>query len=140
MADDIYAGYHIPAGSIVIPNVWSMLHSPETYAKPLSFDPNRFMGDTPERDPREIGFGFGRRICPGMHLADASVWLSCALALATLRVRPVEDAQGREVLPEPVMMSGAISHPKPFRCEITPRSERARVLVLATAYADELDA
>jgi cytochrome P450 len=140
IADDVHAGYSIPAGSIVIPNIWSMLHSPDVYTNPLSFNPDRFMGGVSERDPREICFGFGRRICPGQHLADASVWLSCAVALAALRVRPMKDAEGREVLPEPEMTSGTISHPKPFQCEIAPRSERAHALVLSTAYAEDSDA
>jgi cytochrome P450 len=135
-SDDAYLGYHMPSGSIVIPNIWAMLHAPESYAEPLVFKPARFLGAAPERDPRELCFGFGRRACPGQKLADASVWLSCALALATLRIMPVKGADGRDVMPEPVMTSGTISHPKPFRCAIAPRSERARALILATPYAD----
>jgi cytochrome P450 len=132
-ADDSYEGFHMPAGAIVIANVWAMLHAPDTYADPLAFAPERFLGASPERDPRELCFGFGRRACPGQHLADASVWASCALALAALRVRPAAGVP----TPEPRMTSGTISHPEPFRCDIAPRSEHARALVLATPYADD---
>ena len=39
-------------------------HDAETYADPYEFNPGRFLaenGRTPERDPRGVVFGFGRR-------------------------------------------------------------------------------
>ena len=39
-------------------------HDPRTYAEPFEFNPERFIATkdhTPERDPRELCFGFGRR-------------------------------------------------------------------------------
>jgi cytochrome P450 len=122
---------------MVMPNVWAMLHSPDSYADPSSFKPERFLGPAPEYDPRKIAFGFGRRACPGQVLAETSIWMSCTLILAALQIRPVKDADGRDVLPEAVMQNGMTSHPKPFKCEITPRSERARELILTTPYADD---
>ena len=62
--DDVHAGYFLPKGSIVIPNVWRMLHDPETYSDPFTFNPERFVaspGHEPEKDPRTMVFGFGRR-------------------------------------------------------------------------------
>ena len=38
-----------------------MLHDPEVYSDPFEFKPERFLGESPERDPRDICFGFGRR-------------------------------------------------------------------------------
>jgi cytochrome P450 len=135
--DDEYAGYHLPAGAMVMPNIWAMLHAPDVYTDPEAFRPERFLGPAPEPDPRKLAFGFGRRACPGQALAETSVWLSCALVLATLRIRPVKDAAGRDVLPEATMQNGMTSHPEPFPCEITPRSEHARELIFAIPYADE---
>lgn len=40
------------------------MHDPETYADPMSFNPERFLaapGKEPETDPRGMVFGFGRR-------------------------------------------------------------------------------
>ena len=62
--DDVHDGYYLPKGTIVIANVWQMLHDPETYPDPLSFNPDRFLaypGHEPETDPRTMVFGFGRR-------------------------------------------------------------------------------
>ncbi|KAH9920814.1 cytochrome P450 [Amylocystis lapponica] len=89
MEDDVYEGYFLPKGSLVIANIWTFLHDPEQYADPLEFKPERFLpsnGKEAERDPREVVFGFGRRICPGIQLADASVFLSCAMSLAVFNI------------------------------------------------------
>lgn len=82
MQDDLYDGYLLPKGSIVIANIWyivpipqnkliliatarSILHNPEMYHDPFRFDPSRFApenaGTKTEPDPREYCFGFGRR-------------------------------------------------------------------------------
>ncbi|KIK36152.1 hypothetical protein CY34DRAFT_538031 [Suillus luteus UH-Slu-Lm8-n1] len=129
--DDIYDGYYIPKGSIIIPNIWFMLNDPERYANPSQFNPERFLandGKKPETEPRTICFGFGRRICPGIHLAEASVWLSVAMSLAVFNIsKAVEN--GVEITPEIDPLSGTISHPKPFKCSIKPRSEKAIALI-----------
>ncbi|KAG2739378.1 cytochrome P450 [Suillus brevipes Sb2] len=100
--DDVHDGYYIPKGSMVLSNIWSMLNDQRTYAKPSQFNPERFLandGKEPEIDPRTIGFGFGRRICPGLHLADASIWISAAMSLAVFDIsKIVED--GIEITPE----------------------------------------
>ncbi|KAG1874761.1 cytochrome P450 [Suillus subalutaceus] len=129
--DDIHDGYYIPKGSFIMPNVWFMLNDPRTYTNPSEFNPDRFLakeGKEPETDPRTICFGFGRRICPGLHLADASVWMSAAMSLAVFDISKVVE-NGVEITPEVDPSSGTISHPKPFKCSIKPRSARALALI-----------
>ncbi|KAG1795476.1 cytochrome P450 [Suillus plorans] len=129
--DDIHDGYYIPKGSLIIINVWSMLNDPQTHANPSEFNPERFLakdGKEPERDPRTVCFGFGRRLCPGLHLADASIWISIAMSLAVFNVSKVVE-NGVEITPEVDYTSGMISHPKPFKCSIEARSEKAFALI-----------
>ena len=38
-------------------------HDPGTYVDPMEFNPERFLGDNPEPEPRATVFGYGRRIC-----------------------------------------------------------------------------
>ncbi|KAG2135247.1 cytochrome P450 [Suillus clintonianus] len=133
--DDIHDGYYIPKGSLVFPNIWFMLHDPRTYANPLQFNPERFLakdGKEPETEPRTICFGFGRRICPGLHLAEASIWISTAMSLAVFDISKVVE-NGVEITPEFDPSSGAArhtpSHLKPFKCSIKPRSATALGLI-----------
>ena len=38
-----------------------MTHDPKVYKNPMEFNPDRFLGDSPEQDPKDMVFGFGRR-------------------------------------------------------------------------------
>ncbi|KAG1804497.1 cytochrome P450 [Suillus subaureus] len=121
--DDIHDGYHIPKGSLVIPNIRFMLNDPQTYANPSQFNPERFLdnnGKDPELEPRTI--------CFGLHLADASVWISTAMSLAVFDISKVVE-KGVEITPEVDHTSGTISHSRPFKCSIKPRSTKTIALV-----------
>jgi cytochrome P450 len=129
--DDIHDGYYIPKGSLVIPNTWFMLNDPRTYANPSQFNPERFLakvGKEPEMAPRTVCYGFGRRICPGLHLADASIWISTVMSLAVFDISKVVE-NGVEITPDIDPLPGTISHPKPFKCSIKPRSAAAIRLI-----------
>ncbi|KAI0776641.1 cytochrome P450 [Trametes elegans] len=134
--DDSYAGYYIPKGTIVMINQWNMLHDPEVYEDPFMFNPDRFLpkpdGRGPELDPRKIAFGFGRRICPGIHLAEPSVLLVAAMILSVFDITEPRTEAGDTITPDTVEYTGGtISHPKPYRCTLTPRSDKAEALILA---------
>ncbi|KAJ3547603.1 hypothetical protein NM688_g5386 [Phlebia brevispora] len=136
--DDEHAGYYIPKGATVIPNVWGFLHDPEVYENPSEFEPSRFIpkeGKLAAPDAREYCFGFGRRICPGVHLADSSIWISCALSLAVFHIsKTVED--GKVVEPVVEYTGGLVSHPAPFKCTIKPRSAKAEALISSEELND----
>jgi len=89
--DDVFEGYHIPEGAIVISNVWwvhfllrgvpallgltkdlsvisyrAILHDEENYPEPFKFNPDRFLSQDGQlnpaiKDPALAAFGFGRR-------------------------------------------------------------------------------
>lgn len=87
-----------------------MLHNPEIYPDPFAFKPERHIA-TPERpaqlDPREICFGYGRRICPGMYLAEASLYSVISTSLAVFDIsKAVEN--GVEITPVHENTSGII--------------------------------
>jgi cytochrome P450 len=98
--DDVHRGYFIPKGSIIIPNIWRFTHDPRAHRNPYAFDPERFLGPKPEQDPRAYVFGFGRRVCPGQQLAEASMFLACTSMLATLTISKARDVAGNEIVPE----------------------------------------
>ncbi|KAL0068245.1 hypothetical protein AAF712_004630 [Marasmius tenuissimus] len=87
--EDMYEGYYIPKKVTIIGNIWAMLHDESVYPQPDTFDPDRYSGKGGrkiEDDPRSIVFGFGRRICPGRYIAEASIWIQIATALACLQI------------------------------------------------------
>ncbi|KAJ2930257.1 hypothetical protein H1R20_g6805, partial [Candolleomyces eurysporus] len=101
--DDEYKGYRLPAGAIVIANVWAILHDENVYADPFEFNPDRFINPetgkidySKARDPELACFGFGRRICPGKFMAFESLWLMVASLIATF---DIEKAKEKVTLP-----------------------------------------
>lgn len=134
--DDIHEGYYIPKGTTIIANVWFMLHDPRVYSDPMEFRPERFLAcgtKDPEADPRTIAFGFGRRICPGRYLADESLWLSVVASLAAFDISKAVENE-TEITPETNPSPYTISHPKPFKCSIKPRSPKALELIQRDVY------
>ncbi|KAJ7596054.1 cytochrome P450 [Mycena floridula] len=116
--DDIHDGMFIPKDSIILVNIWYMTHDPNVYKDPSRFNPDRFLGESPEQDPRDFIFGFGRRLCPGRLLADASVYITLASTLSAFNITPIEGQT-----PVYRMKTGIVSHIEPFECNITPRMD-----------------
>ncbi|EFI26618.1 cytochrome P450 [Coprinopsis cinerea okayama7 len=135
--DDVYEGYHIPKGAILMPNVWNMLRDPEVYQNPMEFRPERYGNSDAEMTKvNDLVFGFGRRVCPGMHLAENTLFSIIATSLATCTVLPALDESGNPVLPDPLdYTTGTISFPSPFPYRLLPRSEKA-VTMLAEISTD----
>ncbi|THU76327.1 cytochrome P450 [Dendrothele bispora CBS 962.96] len=138
ISDDIYDGYFISKGTTVIPNIGAILHSEELYQDPLNFNPDRFLQNDKDSklspDPEIVAFGFGRRICPGRDFALDSAWTLIACLLATCDITgPSEEAQKNSRKPDPVLdyFDGLVVHPKPYKCQIVPRSITALNLMKA---------
>ncbi|KAH7401090.1 cytochrome P450 [Phaeosphaeria sp. MPI-PUGE-AT-0046c] len=133
IAEDTCRGYRIPKGAILLPNNWHFTHDPETYPDPMVFKPERHL-DTPdhdsEPDPHKYVFGYGRRICPGRHVADNALFITIAQCLTVFDIRKTTE-NGRVVEPKLEFEPGTITHPVPFRCSITAKSKAHEELVRA---------
>lgn len=126
-------GYDLPAGAIVMGNSWfvnppvppfmmvvspalycrAILHDEKTYPQPNRFWPERFLSedgtlnaDVP--DPMQAAFGFGRRICPGRHLAVDSVWITVASVLSVFEVTAPLDELGNPIRPNEEYTTGLL--------------------------------
>lgn len=128
--DDTFQGMRIRKGSIVVPNTWSMMHDERAYPDPHAFNPERWIldgcVDPGVQDPRVAVFGFGRRICPGRHFADASVFISIATLLKCFTFGPHVEGP-----PSGKMVTGIVSAPALFKCRITPRCSAVTTLLAA---------
>ncbi|KAK7037684.1 hypothetical protein VNI00_010910 [Paramarasmius palmivorus] len=98
--EDEYMGYRIPGGATVYANIWAITHDPEVYKDPETFDPTRYLRETPEPDSRKFVFGFGRRVCPGAQFAEDSLFFNIARILSTFDIRKAVDENGHEVEPK----------------------------------------
>lgn len=127
--DDIYEGHLFPKDSLVIANGWWLLHDPEVYHDPMEFKPERFLGDKSEPDPRNVCFGYGRRVCPGRLLADSSMFLIIAQSLAAFNITKAIDETGKEIEPKVEFTPGQLSAPVELRCTVKPRSKQYEEMI-----------
>lgn len=95
-SDVQYKGYFIPKDTAVSLNQYAM-HYDERHKDPDSFIPDRSLGHnlksgayTGGANPYErdhYSFGAGRRICPGMHMAENSLFIALAEILWAFEIR-----------------------------------------------------
>jgi cytochrome P450 len=78
-------GYNLPPNTRVLVNLWAMGRDPNTWEKPLQFDPNRFMQhrdiDVQGRHFELLPFGTRKRACPRRPLAFTFVQIVLARLL-----------------------------------------------------------
>ncbi|KAI0767318.1 cytochrome P450 [Fomes fomentarius] len=141
-ADDELHGFFIPAGTLLLPNIWACMHDPEVYENPDEFRPERFLKDgrinSDMRDPAKYIFGFGRRLCPGQHYGEVGLFITLASLIHVFDITPPLDEYGRPIRIVYDTTDGLLAYPKDCRCTITPRSLVTEALILA--HAGEADA
>ncbi|KAG6427231.1 hypothetical protein SASPL_111473 [Salvia splendens] len=86
--DSLVDGYHVPAGTTAIVNMWAIMTDPQVWEDPLTFNPDRFLSPNSSTDFSVFGsdlriapFGSGRRSCPGKTLGMTTVnfWVATLL-------------------------------------------------------------
>ncbi|KAJ2901599.1 hypothetical protein MKZ38_001619 [Zalerion maritima] len=152
-ADVEYNGYRIPKNTVVCMSQY-VLHFDERRWKKdggQAFDPSRYLDyplkagvyaasrDANARD--HFDFGAGRRICPGMHLAENSLFITVAKILWAFEIKPGRGPDGKALpvdLSDNAYEPGVNTLPKQFKARFVPRNEtRARVLREEWARAQE---
>ncbi|KAG2065218.1 cytochrome P450 [Suillus decipiens] len=123
-SDDVYGGYFIPKGSLILPNIWDM--SREGHDDPDIFRPERhFASDgtlLPDTITAKPMWGFGRRGCPGRFIAEAATWSAVVHLLAAFRIAKAKDKSGKEIEVKEEFTSGVVCRPVPFQCSFILRS------------------
>jgi cytochrome P450 len=116
----VWGGYRIPNGSILIGNVWAVGRDPQYFPDPENFDPQRWFDANGKirEDLKNYAFGFGRRVCPGQHIATASIFLNTALILWATTVK----RDPRYPIDELAFTESANAHPMPFKVIFEPRA------------------
>ncbi|KAF8711927.1 cytochrome p450, partial [Rhizoctonia solani] len=128
--EDTYLGYQsfILTPSRRFGNIWAISNNPQVYPEPSRFNPDRFLDPAVPDAP---AFGFGRRICPGVHFAEATIFMAISTLLAVFDIQPGRDENGNPVIPDARMgPSSLVRYPLNFKCTLIPRSEEHKKLLL----------
>ncbi|KAI8931189.1 hypothetical protein NX059_011539 [Plenodomus lindquistii] len=134
-----YMGYQLPRGASLLLNTYTIHNDPARYPNPEIFQPERFLGDNTsssessvlsnvsERD--HFGFGSGRRICPGTHIADRSLATVMARLLWGFDLCAKKGEDGKEMLPrQGDLVSGIATRPKDFEVDFRVREGRGDII------------
>ncbi|KAJ3766786.1 cytochrome P450 [Lentinula raphanica] len=103
--EDVYNGYRIPKNSIVITNMWAMMRDERNFKDPFTFNPDRYIRPADGQLDLDLlkrataGFGFGRRICPGKHMALSAMWIAITSILSVFEISKAVDENGQVIEP-----------------------------------------
>ncbi|XP_031278170.1 xanthotoxin 5-hydroxylase CYP82C4-like [Pistacia vera] len=122
MEDCTISGFHIPAGTHLVVNLWKLQRDPSIWSNPSEFIPERFLNDHAKldfngQDFEYIPFGSGRRKCPGISFALQVLHLTLARLLHAFELGTVSDT------PVDMTEGPGLTVPKatPLEVTLTPR-------------------
>nr|BED42995.1 cytochrome P450 monooxygenase [Trametes versicolor] len=127
--DVVWKDYVIPAGTEVLACHWAISRDPDVYSDPEAFKPSRWLNEKGQmrEDLKFFNWGFGRRICPGLHVAERSVFINTALTLWAFDISE-DPAHPIDTM---AIKDGALAHPYPFVVRFRPRIANLREKILA---------
>ncbi|KAF8358504.1 hypothetical protein PRIPAC_93499 [Pristionchus pacificus] len=113
-SDTIVGSNLIPANTLTLPQVFSVLKEDRIFERPTEFMPERFLeadGKTPNKNEldRLIIFGMGKRQCAGEALARMQLFLVLGTLLRHYRFSPCDPIDLTPVF-------STILGPKPYKC------------------------
>ncbi|KAI8352157.1 cytochrome P450 [Choanephora cucurbitarum] len=128
-SDILVDGYFIPKDTVIISSMQAMHYNAERYPEPDVFNPKRFLnnlrtmnasvnGNFEDRD--HFNFGWGRRICPGIYLAEAEIFFAVIQLLARANIEPADE--GLPVL-EGAVNAGLSLRPVPYKVKFVRRTD-----------------
>ncbi|XP_033997062.1 cytochrome P450 2D15-like [Trematomus bernacchii] len=115
-------GYSIPKGTIIIPNLSSVLKEEGQWKSPHEFNPENFLNDRGEFVKPEafVPFSTGHRMCLGEVLARMELFLIVVTLLRRFKFIWPEDAGEPDYTP----VFGSTQTPKPYSMKVQVRSRR----------------
>ena len=168
--DDWYNGMLIPKDSTVFLPIWAVHHAEgQGYNDSYGFNPDRYIDHhklandyagsadysqrgksrsltitrsilTRRRNQDHYGYGAGRRMCPGVHLAERNQWRIVAKLLWAFEILEPTDPTTGKTMPLDVdaYSNGLLHAPLPFKVTFKPRS-RAHVETISRAFKGAME-
>ncbi|KAI8287692.1 hypothetical protein K4K60_012093 [Colletotrichum sp. SAR11_57] len=129
--DAWYKGMLIPKGSVVMIPPSALNHDSKHFDDPESYNPDRYLASasklaselaaSPAYDERDhYTYGAGRRMCPGIHMAERTQWRSVAQMLWAFKI----EKDGELDTSYEFYEEGFVHATKDFRVRFVPRSEK----------------
>lgn len=116
--DCTFRGYHIPAGTMIIPYLTSALQD-KVFKSMHKFDPENFLDQQKVVKPEQfIPFSTGPRVCLGESLAKMELFLFLTALLQRFTFRP---EKGKPV-PKSERHEAVMVAPVPFKCRALERN------------------
>ncbi|XP_067322194.1 cytochrome P450 2J4-like [Anolis sagrei] len=113
-------GFLIPKGTIVIPNLYSVLLDPKHWESPKEFNPKHFLDQDGHFIARKefLAFGAGSRVCLGEQLARMEFFIFLVNLLRAFRFQLPPGVKELNEDPTP----GVTTPPHPYKVCAVPRS------------------
>lgn len=109
------------------------------WPNPDAFDPSRYLNHSASAadyinasDPKtrdHFAYGAGRRVCPGVHVAERSLYINIARVLWGFNLRKKVSKDGKVIEVTEKMEPGFFSVPEKYECDIRPRSAKHAEIV-----------
>lgn len=133
--DIIWRGYLIPAGAVIYGCLWAISRDPDVFPDPDKFDPQRWLDHNGQirNDLKFYPYGHGRRVCPGMYLANDSLFMTMASLLWSFRIVERPDAP----IDADAYTDTLISRPYPFKVDFVPRLDVKLLRTMMETEASE---
>ncbi|KAI7863483.1 cytochrome P450 [Spinellus fusiger] len=133
--DFVVNNYTIKKGTTLISDMYSIHRNPDIYPDPHKFIPERFINNTStisasangkptERD--QYNFGWGRRMCPGIYLAETEMFFAYTTLWARCTIEPALDSNNNPVYAdiESIIDNGVVTMPKPYKVRFVERPDK----------------
>ncbi|PVH90895.1 cytochrome P450, partial [Periconia macrospinosa] len=144
--DDVYDGVFFPKGTNVHPNQWAIHREEALYPDSETFNPERWLSPSfpTYREPLSVypnlqnfsAFGFGRRFCPGVNIAERSLNILTARIAWACHISKKKDEDGRDIdVPWYDYSAGFNVQPNWFPFALRPR--KGRDVIVDQCWAKE---
>ncbi|KAH7905152.1 cytochrome P450 [Hygrophoropsis aurantiaca] len=112
----------------------TIARDPVAFPDPEKFDPQRWLDNDGnlQTDMRFFTFGFGRRVCPGQHVANRSLFINLALILWSFRTAQ----NSRSPIDVDAFSDNVISHAASFETDLIPRMDEKRLRNMIETYEE----
>ncbi|KAG1907325.1 cytochrome P450 [Suillus fuscotomentosus] len=124
--DVLWKGHCIPKGATVYGCHWALSRDPIAFPDPEVFNPQRWFdseGRLKDNNARFITYGFGRRVCPGLHFTNHALYIITALLMWSFRIAQRPDAPINTY----AFSDRVTPHAEPFGINVIPRVEVAKL-------------